>query len=210
MKTLKTVLLLCAFAFLISCKGEKEPENATDAKVETRETDPDREEITRLVKDVYKWHDTVNTHNAFRSFIKDSMIVGYDPIGQSLYRVQMDNSGLFSTEFMDNMGRIFNKQDELLRSGEAEWHEGDMPPFGGSDVNPWCRCQDRPTDDYDKINVVIEKMTADTATLYWNWKGFGKDWEQEHYHIRVVKEKGKWKIAWMEGWDYEINVKLVF
>jgi len=210
MKPLKTALLLCSFVFLIACKGEKESENATATKAETREADPDRQEITRLVKDVYKWHDTVKTYNAFRPYIKDSMIIGYDRIGQSLYTMQMDKSGLFATEFIDNMGRIFNKQDELLRSGKAQWHEGDMPPFGGSDVNPWCNCQDQPTDDFDKIHVVIEKMTSDSAEIYWNWKGFGKDWENVHYNIKVLKESGKWKIARMEGWDYETNVKLVF
>ncbi len=210
MKPLKIALLLCTITFLISCKGETKPENAADAKTEIREADPDRQEITRLVKDMYKWHDTVKTHNAFRPFIKDSLIVGYDRIGQSLYVMQLDNSGYFANEFMDNMAKIFNKQDELLRSGEAQWHEGDMPPFGGSDVNPWCNCQDQPTEDYDKIHVVVEKMTDEAAEIYWNWTGFGEDREQEHYHIRVVREKGKWKIAWMEGWDYETNVKLVF
>ncbi|MGQ2983466.1 hypothetical protein [Flavobacterium sp.] len=208
MKHLKTALLLCSFVFLIACKGEKEPENATATKAETRRADPDRQEITRLVKDMYWWVEKGNMSFGFQSVAKDSVVVGYDRAAQSLYEKKLEKSGLFAKEFVDNTARIFNKQDELLRNGKAEWLEGDMPPFGNPDVNAWCGCQDTPTDDFDKIHVVIEKTTADTAELYWNWTGFGEDWEQEHYHIKVVREKSKWKIAWMEGWDYESNVKL--
>ncbi|WP_294819926.1 hypothetical protein [uncultured Flavobacterium sp.] len=205
------IITLCSFGFIAACSNKRETENAAiipDFSIDAKEADWDRNEIDKLVKGTYKWLDTVKTPGAFRPFVKDSMIVGYDRIAQNLHMVQLDKSGYFATEFIDNIARIFNEQDELLRSGKAKWLEGDMPPFGYPDVNAWCGCQDSPTDDYDTMNVVIEKMTSGTAELYWNWTGFGKDWENEHYHIKTVKVNGKWKIAWMEGWDYEKNVKI--
>ncbi|AWH84624.1 hypothetical protein HYN59_05600 [Flavobacterium album] len=193
---------------MISCKNETEPNATRNSGIEVQQAEKDRNEITLLVKNVYKWLNIADGPSGFSPVTKDSLIVGYDHADQKLYEKELSKSGLFAKEFVDNTARIFNKQDELLRNGKAEWQEGDMPPFGGSDVNAWCRCQDQPTDDFDKINVVIEKMISNTADLYWNWTGFGEDWENEHYHIKVVKENGRWKIAWMEGWDYEENVKL--
>lgn len=208
MKPLKTAFLLCSFILFLSCKGEKEGENATpNFSIEAKEADWNRNEVDKLVKNAYKWVEKTDGSKFFRPFVKDSMIVGFDPISQNLYMKQMQESGYFAAELRNTIGKIFSRQNELLRSGKAVWHDGELGPFD-TGVNQWCNCQDTPTDDYDKMNVVIEKMTSDTADLYWNWKGFGDDWEKEHYHINVVKEDGKWKIARMEGWDYETNVKL--
>ena len=190
-----TSYLLTALLVLASCqdKEQETKESATE--------NPDKPKIEKLVKDMYNWADSPRNVGTYNYIVKDSIVVGFDRIGYSLYLKRLYDTDFFSEEFINNMTAIINEQTRQLKTGETEWTEGDMSPFGGDD-NPWCNCQDN--DSYTDIKVTFDTLTADSAAIRWSWdKGAFKG--TPDYNIRLKKEGGKWKITWMEGWDYIKN-----
>jgi len=197
---MKRLFILSLLITIISCKNE----STAPKPAETKEilATKGQKEIEKLVKDMYHWVENTPDSNGFRPFVKDSLVVGYDPIGQSLYTKSLRDSGYFSQGFLDNINSIYRTQDKLLRSGKVEWYDNEMSPFHG-DANQWCNCQDGALSD---ITLHFEKVEANTAAFYWNWEVYDDpSWANHHYHIRTVKENGKWKIDYMEGWDYKAN-----
>jgi len=203
MKHLLTLTLL--FTLLISCQKNESKTPAKAPKTAVTIIDKDKNEIEKLVKGMYRWQKKRQSLlHEFRCFVKDTVVVGLDPISHSLYLKSLHDSGFFSGEFRGNMTRIFKKQDELVRSKKVEWYTTEMGPFD-SGANPWCNCQDELS--YDEISLHFEKIDTTGATFYWNWEGVDDSWAKHHYAMRTVKENGKWKIAYMQGWDYEENTK---
>lgn len=199
------LIFTLVITLLVSCKKE----TVTPKPTATKETPftKDQKEIEKLVKDMYHWvGNAPDDPHGWRRFIKDSLVVGYDQIGHSLYMMNFNKNGYFSTGFIDNMARIFNTQDKLLRNGKVKWHVNDMSPFHG-DANPWCNCQDGGLND---ITLHFEKTEANTATFYWYREDYeNSGYDKLHYHMRAIKEGGKWKIDYMEGWDYEANTTVL-
>ncbi|GAB3572176.1 hypothetical protein [Hymenobacter daeguensis] len=87
---------------------------------------------------------------------------------------------------------------------------GDLPAFGfATNTNPWCECQDVPFDKpnpWEFIRVDIVSLNNSKAEADWKW---GKlelntdpSWKNFAYRFRAVKESGKWKIAYLEGFDF--------
>lgn len=216
MKTLKSILLLLPFAFFACNKTENTAETApTEQTLEITASDSssehDKNEIEKKVKDMYRWFENKKDWKGNKYIIKDSLIVGYDMADQKLYLRELQESGYFAEEFISNMGRIIKKQDELLRTGKVEWLDNDMIPFHG-DVNNWCNCQDVPTDTdpYGQIKITFTKLNQKEADIFWKWnvsKDVDPSWAEPKYAIRMAKKNNKWKIAWMEGWDYDVNTK---
>ena len=78
-----------------------------------------------------------------------------------------------------------------------------MNPFRNS--SPWCNCQDG--GDMKKIQIKIIDLNDQKGSLSWTWSepDYSKGFE---YKFNVEKENGKWKIAYLEGFDFEKNTKL--
>ena len=156
MKHLLTLTLL--FSLLISCQKNESKTPAKAPKTAVTAADKDKTEIDKLVKGMYRWHKKRQSLlHEFRCLVKDTVVVGLDPISHSLYLKSLHDSGFFSGEFRGNMTRIFKKQDELVRSKKVEWYTTEMGPFD-SGANPWCNCQDELS--YDEITLHFEKIFA--------------------------------------------------
>jgi len=217
MNTIKSLVALSLLALTACNKTENSTTTQPDAAATEAETlstkplsaDEEQEQIEETVKSMYHWVEATQaakqTHG-WKMVIKDSLVTGYDMADHKLYLNDLRKTGFFAEEFIQNMDKIVNYQDKELRSGKAEWFLGEFSPFD-ADTSPWCNCQDEPTDKdaYSQIKFHFIKADPSKAELYWNWEGFGKEVENMHYKIRTVKENGKWKIAWMQGWDYKLN-----
>ncbi|PZR23832.1 MAG: hypothetical protein DI539_02335 [Flavobacterium psychrophilum] len=169
----------------------------------------DKKAIENVVKGLYHFQENKQDWKGSKEIIKDSLIVGYDMADQELYLKQLQESGFFAEEFITNMDRIIKKQDELLRTGKVEWHVNDMAPFN-ADADKWCNCQDVPTDDdpFGQIKITFTKLDKNKADIFWKWNVTNNthpSWGEFIYPMRMIKENNKWKIAWMEGWDYDKN-----
>ena len=82
---------------------------------------------------------------------KEERFIGLDYKIHQKRMASLQSTGYFSTEFLQNYDAIAKGIDIRLKSKKEEWMVGEMSPFG-EDSNPWCRCQDYPSDNpWDKI-----------------------------------------------------------
>lgn len=205
MKTLKIAILITILSLTACKKTEDATDTSLPAPIETT-ADADKKAIETVVKDMYLWNEKRDYKNEFEPVVKGGFVVGYNMESHKLFLQELRDSGFFAEEFITNIDKIVKAQSELLSSGKLQWEEGDMGPFTG-DVNAWCGCQDEPAENaYTKLKLHFENIDTTTAKFYWNWEGFGEEWAAEHYNMRIVKEGGKWKIAYMQGWDYNANL----
>ena len=102
-------------------------------------------------------------------------------------------TGFFANEFIENYNQIILKLEEKLRSQEFDpWLVGDLPPFKFAND----------ADQYERVEIV--KMDKQSAEGFWRWKQ-GSSWVD--FMFRVSKEDGKWKISYMQGFDYAESIK---
>lgn len=95
----------------------------------------------------------------------------------------------------------------------APFSTGEIPPFGfHTDADPWCDCQDVPYDGEDAFRVAanlvavhIIELNNESGKMYWTWgslpKDVSPDWRTVTYKFKVIKEDGKWKISYLQGFD---------
>ena len=77
-----------------------------------------------------------------------------------------------------------------------------MTPFG-SDASPWCDCQDYPDNYWKIMKIEISDLTLNSATIYWTWPKTATFAENNNkYLIKLTREDNKWKIAYMDGFDF--------
>ena len=173
----------------------------------------DREEIENLIRSVLKWADSNNAIDILpMAMDNDDIYIGFD-LGR--LRSNLDKlkaTGLFSREFIGNYERIILTLDKKLRGGEFEkWPVGELPHFRfANGVNPWCECQDVPYDEPDPwnhIEVEVVELGNEAGEFVWRWGGLGPEmdsgWKEFSYSFRTVKENGKWKVAYLQGFDFE-------
>lgn len=195
---LLSILSLILVLFTIQC--EKQKPNDSSLKPE------DQNQISLLIKNVYKWHENEKTNNDLTAIpdAKDSLYVSIDLNKHKLRLNEFEATGFFSKEFLDNYDTIVKTINRNLETKKYEWLFGDMPPFHlyGDDVDPWCFCQDTPNDSaFDNLKINIIAVENNNVDLQWTWND--EEWSKKHkYEIMLVKINEKWKIKYMEGFKY--------
>jgi hypothetical protein len=70
-------------------------------------------------------------------------------------------------------------------------------------------CQDNLS--WDKVEVEVIKLSDNKGDLKWYWgnldPGTDPSWKDVLYKFSVVKADGKWKISYLQGFDYKENIK---
>jgi len=162
----------------------------------------DKEQIEKLVTDAYKWSDDYYPANGINllAIEEDNKYTGLDLDRHKTNMRELRDSNFFAEEFLDNYNSIVQTINTKLGNGEFEWLEGDLPPFG-NDADPWCDCQDSPDDTWDNISFTFIEERGGYITLMWNWTYPGWD-KGAGYKVKVKKEDDKWKIAYLQGFDY--------
>lgn len=94
------------------------------------------------------------------------------------------------------------------------WEVGSLPTFYfANDAEPWCLCQDVPYDNpnpWDLVKLKVISLDKQKGKLYWKWGGLppnSGDWKTFTYRFNAEKENGKWKISYMEGFDFKKSIK---
>jgi len=174
----------------------------------------DKEEIQNLIRQTLKWADSKNSIGLTPVLTdsQDSIYIGFDLNKHKSYLDKLRATGFFANEFIENFNQIIITLDKKLRNHEfEEWLVGDLPPFQfKNDVNPWCACQDVPYDNpspWDNVEIEIIELNNDSAQLIWKWGRLDLNthpsWKEFSYQFRTVKENGKWKIAYLQEFDFE-------
>jgi hypothetical protein len=168
----------------------------------------DEQEIVALVKKIYSWQESNSSKGNFLFFTNagDSVYTGVDMTKEKKQLNIMTNTGLFSEGFVTNHYRIATTIDSMLRIGAfgEPWRVGDLPPFS-NDTDPWCNCQDVPVDTawWNEMKFRLIDIDSAKATLRWAWVDTTFDKSKAEYTIKLVKTNGKWKIDYLQGFDYE-------
>jgi hypothetical protein len=186
-------------------------EKAKD-KSELIENSEDKTAIQKLIRDVLIWANSENSFDLLPAISDstDSIYIGFDQNKLKSNLKKFAETDLFSKEFIENYNRIILTLDKnTKRKVYYDWLVGDLQPFGfANDVNPWCYCQEMPYEDpspWGLVEVTIIKLEKTRGEMTWTW---GKtDWPDIKYNFSVVKENGKWKISYMEGFDYKEGIK---
>jgi len=168
-----------------------------------------QEDIQDLMRQMMNWVESKTKSRdygllTFSSLLRnDSAFIGYD---MSKHKANIDSlktTGFFANEFLENYDQIALTIDRKLRNKELEYPIGYLPPWGNG-IFPWWSTQDVPYDNpnpWDHIEVSIISLHNDNAEAIWKYgiyalPGFS-------YNFRAVKENGKWKISYLQGFDYD-------
>lgn len=165
----------------------------------------DKQEIESLIRKAYQWIETKNNNSDFDPITnkKGDKYTGLDLAAHKKRMETLKKTNFFSQQFLDNYNKIALKIDSNLKNKKTEWLVGDLSPFG-NDANPWCNCQDSPDDYWKTITVNNLKVDNNKASFYWTWSLKG-DFK---YKTTVVKENGVWKIASLEGFNFDEFTKI--
>ncbi len=205
-------LLLSLFSCTENNTANTQPSITDTISIESKTSNEnsDKEEIQKLIRDVLLWSETKNVIDLLPTSVKstDSIYDGFDKKQLKANLEILKSTNLFSTEFIDNYNRIILTLDKKVRNNEFDkWLIGDLPPFNF--LSPWCDCQDVPYDNpnaFGLVDVVIINLNKENGELFWKWGKLGpeisKDWKDFKYKFAVKKEAGKWKISYLQGFDF--------
>ena len=209
--------------FLFSCSHNNEYKGSA-VTIRTTKTAPvpeisnDKQEIQDLIRKVLNWKDAKNSFDLLPAIadINDSTYIGFDLEKLKANLETLKATNYFSTGFIENYNQIILTLDKKIKNKEFEkWSLGELPTFSfANDVDPWCLCQDVPYDKpnaWDLVEVKVIKLNDEKGELYWTW---GKpelngapDWKDFTYKFDVEKENGKWKISYLQGFDFKESTR---
>lgn len=166
----------------------------------------DKQQIEALMSKAYEWIETKSTKVDFDVVEnkKGDKYVGLNLKAHNKRLEELKKSNFFAQQFLDNYNKIALKIGDNLKTNKMEWLVGDLPPYG-NDSNMWCNCQDSPEEYWKTMKLNNLKIDHNKATFNWIWTTW-KDGSK--YNVRAVKENGIWKIAYLEGFDYEYLTKI--
>jgi hypothetical protein len=211
---------------LFGCRGNERSQTSTPRADTTKQKkspvmangENDTAEIQSLVRNMLIWSDSKNVIELVPAITngKDSIYTDFDLNQLNTNLEKLKATGFFSTEFLDNYNQIILTLDKEMKDKKfAPWSTGELPPFNfANDVDPWCDCQDVPYDSPDAralIEVGVISLKDQEGDLFWKWGKLGpevsKDWRDFRYKFKVKKEAGKWKISYLEGFDFKDSIK---
>jgi len=171
-------------------------------------TDTNKAEIEKLLVQVLKWSDTKESIRLLPILTdsKDSIIIGFDMDKLKTNLEKLRETGFFATEFIENYNQIVITLDRKLRNKEfvyENWFVGELPIFKfANGWDPWCCCQGFSESQLDGVEII--KLNEKSGELKWKWTE-GSSWI--NFRFNVAKEDNKWKISYMQGFDFEEGTK---
>ncbi len=211
MKLSSLLIIISALTFL-SCDGRGDTTVANEPTAFVEQTDivGEEEQIQTLIRQMLNWAETPEGVNLLPLLHDsgDSLYIGIDMDKFRVTVTQFRETGFFADEFIDNYSRIITILDSQYRSGKIEpSYVGEIPPITfATEVDPWTLCQDVPYDSptlWDNVTVEIKTITDNQVEFVWKWGGLGVNehagWKDFSYNARAVKENGKWKVSYLEG-----------
>lgn len=166
----------------------------------------DKQQIETLIRKTYEWIETKKTQSDFDVIEnkKGDKYVALNTKTHNKIVAELKNSNFFAQQFIDNYNKIGLKIGENLKTNKIKYFVGELPPYG-NDSNPWCDCQDNPESYWKTLKVNDLKIQNNKATFYWTWT----EWKDSpKYKVTAVKENGIWKIAALDGFDYNSFTKI--
>jgi translation initiation factor IF-1 len=215
----KILLLIGVFSCLYACNSNQSNTSNSPTEISQKiDSTKDKEEIENLIKQVLRWDDGDGGIYLLTTPEKEGdFYVGLNLTELKTNIEKLKAPGLFADEFLENYNKIIVTIDKKLRTKEVKWSTGDISPFGFmSEVDPWTLTQGEiPDDSPDWLNnIKVEITTLNDTRAEAAWK-YGKPEANMEaleatfsYKFKTVKENGKWKIAYLQGFDYDEATKV--
>lgn len=235
-KTLKTTALIATTILLFfaceniqkktALKGANGTENAEDSTQNTEQNaelraEQDKQQIQTLIRAALKWGE--ESEIALPSPVTAEGVdvcvnVGLNMKEHTKNLAKMRESGFFSREFIANYNNLITTLDQRLSLGDITWMCGEQQSFNfAQDHGVWIAAQDLPYYDPEPFEIIeMQTVQLDGAKgeFYWKWaaiNGMGQATksalEDGKQRFEAVKEDGKWKISYLETFDYENAIK---
>jgi len=214
MKYIKFLLIGLVF---ISC-NQNNPTTVTEEEqieiLQEDEVSKDEVEVRDLIRQVLKWADSKDRVSLLPALAdeEDEIYIGFDMNEHKKNLDKLKKTNFFAAEFIENYNQIILTLDKKIQNKELEeWFVDDLPPFNFmNNANPWCLCQDVPYDEpnpWDFVEINIIRLNNENGDLEWKWGGLDintdQSWKRFKYKFRVTKENNKWKISYMEGFNFK-------
>lgn len=213
--------------------GCQEAENKTKSVVKEKVSisSADKAQIQVLLRQALQWADSKNSIALLPVVTdsKDSVYIGVNLAQHKQNLAKLKATNFFSTGFIDNYNHLILTIDAGMRSGTYEpWLVGDGPTIVFvSEVNAWCSCQDVPYDNpnpWGNIEISLVNQDKTNVEVVWHWGKLElmvdpgelkadpgmlatdpvlKEWKDFSYKVLVTKKTGKWKIAYLQGFDFK-------
>jgi hypothetical protein len=180
----------------------------TKNKIDTNSKfEKDSIELTKLVKDLYKWHEKKYHTSGFpykSNKPSDSIFIGIDWAAYSKNFEAYKKTNFFSQEFLERHKTIAKTIDSSIKQASIEWRNyNDGIPLWDIDADDWCGCQDYPDNYWQLITLYNLNFSNNTVTFFWTWDNRNENLKHPFsYEMRAKKEKGVWKISYMQGFKY--------
>jgi len=210
MNYLQNLLLILVLTF--SCSTQNSQTTLKEDNQIDYTKSNDNEEILKLVKQVLIWGDSKESIGLLPVLTdrKDSVYIGFDMIKLKSSLDKLKETNYFATEFIENYKQIIVTLDKKLRNGEyGKWLVGDLPPFiFANDYSPWWNGQESFSVQFGSIELISSEKNKGEFYFICGDKGSGCE-GMENYKMRfsVVKENDKWKISYMEGFDFKKSTR---
>lgn len=214
MKHFGLVIFIVGLTFS-SCYQKNKTADTTENKLENLQTSDisaNKEEIQNLIRQVLNWADSKSRIDLLPVVTdsNDSVYIGFDINKHKQNLEKLKSTGFFATEFIDNYNQIILTLDNGLRNGEYEkWLVGDLPTFiFANDYSPWWSGQESFSIENSEIELI--KLDKGNGEFYFTCgdKVVGCE-GMENYKMRfsVIRENNKWKISYMEGFDFKESTR---
>jgi|ERR1700743_596772 len=218
------IFAFCLFGCNQDTKHKESKVKVSTAKVNATKTSnspansKNKKEIQDLIRNVLNWVNSKNSIDLLPALTdsKDSVVIGFDLEKHKTNLEKLKATNFFSSGFIENYNQIILALDKGLRNGKYDkWPANELPTFSfANDVDPWCDCQDVPYDSpnpWSLIEVQIVSLDNEKGELYWTWGNpelnGSPDWKEFKYKFKVEKENGKWKISYMQGFDFKESTR---
>ncbi len=198
-----------------SCNQKNKPATTTDDKLvnlETSDKSTDKKEIQNLIRQVLYWADSKGHIDLLPVVTdsNDSAYIGFDLDKHKQNLEKLKSTGFFSPEFIENYNQIIMTLDNGLRNGKYEkWLVGDLPTFNfANDYSPWWCGQE--SFSIEKSEIELIKLDKEKGEFYFICGDKVAGCEgMENYKMRfsVIKENNKWKISYLEGFDFKESTR---
>lgn len=186
-KLITTVLILFFYS-AFACAQSTNTSAAANSKV-------DSADLQALVVKLLKWHqaDKKADFEPLLKNPKDSVYAGVDWTAHKKRVGELEKTGFFTKEFMDNYQKIALQLDKELKQNRTKYMVGDLPPY--DHPNEWCNCQDYPSNALKRLKIVALKTDGNAASFKWTWGN------HFFYAVKAKKENNVWKIAELEQFN---------
>lgn len=187
--------IIAILAFTIGCSSVQAQKNArSDGEEITVSIPSDSLELLDLTKNLLKWHEADFKGDFLPTSDNDNIYIGIDWSAHKARMVELSKTNFFTAEFMKNYEEIALQLDKELKQNPIKYYKGELPPYG-NDASEWCNCQDYPSNIWEHLGIRNIKQGKDIVSYYWTWG------EGLNYFVQAKLENGKWKIAYLEGFD---------